>query len=48
MPPGTSLRENTGFGLGLELTERLAARLGWEFSYRRRGRHAWARLVLPD
>ena len=48
MQEGNTLRENTGFGLGLELTERLAARLGWEFSYSLRGRHARARLVLPD
>ena len=47
MQGGNALSENTGFGLGLELTERLTARLGWEFSYRLRGRHARARLVLP-
>ncbi|MDE7371662.1 MAG: sensor histidine kinase, partial [Desulfovibrio sp.] len=47
MQAGNSLRENTGFGLGLELTERLAGKLGWEFSYTRRGRHARAELRLP-
>lgn len=47
MQAGNSLRENTGFGLGLELTERLAGKLGWQFSYTRRGRHARAELRLP-
>lgn len=45
---GGALRENTGFGLGLELTERLTAKLGWEFSTTHAGRYARATLVLPS
>ncbi len=45
---GGALRENTGFGLGLELTERLTAKLGWEFSTTHAGGYARATLVLPS
>lgn len=39
--------EHTGFGLGLELTERLAAKLGWGFSITRGRGFARAVLALP-
>lgn len=45
---GGALRENTGFGLGLELTERLTAKLGWEFSTTHADGYARATLVLPS
>lgn len=45
---GDAQRENTGFGLGLELTERLTAKLGWKFGTTHAGGYARATLVLPS
>ncbi len=45
---GGAQRENTGFGLGLELTERLTAKLGWKFGTTHAGGYARATLVLPS
>lgn len=48
MNRGGALRESTGFGLGLELTERLTAKLGWKFGIVHARGYIRATLVLPS
>ncbi|WP_301204852.1 HAMP domain-containing sensor histidine kinase [uncultured Desulfovibrio sp.] len=48
MGRGGALRGDTGFGLGLELTERLTAKLGWRFGITHARGYTRATLVLPS